>query len=158
DLLLARLAFLGQPLQRRNDHGEELQDDGGRDVRHDAQREHGEPPQIAAREEVHHAEQRALHLVEELREGGAVDAGGGHVRPQPVGGEQTQGHEHAPLELRNLDDVLEALEPLDHAGRTSTCPPAATSFWRAASLIRWVLTTRAWAMSPSPSTLTARRP
>ena len=67
DLLLARLAFLGQPLERRDHHREELEDDRRRDVRHDPQREHGEAPQVAAGEEVDHAEQGALHLVEELR-------------------------------------------------------------------------------------------
>ena len=70
DLLLPRLALLGEPLERGDHHGEELQDDGGGDVRHDPQREDGQAAQVAAREEVDHAEQGALHLVEELREGG----------------------------------------------------------------------------------------
>ena len=39
DLLPARLALLGQPLQGGDDDREELQDDRGRDVRHDPERE-----------------------------------------------------------------------------------------------------------------------
>src|SRR5678815_4692896 len=85
-------------------------------------------------------------------------AGGRDVGSEPIRREQAQGDEHAALELRNLGDVLEALQALDHAGMTSTRPPAATSFSRAASLILCVLTTRAWPMSPSARTFTAPRP
>ena len=42
-LLLAGLAFLLQLLEPRDDHDEQLDDDARRDVRHDAQREHGQP-------------------------------------------------------------------------------------------------------------------
>src|SRR2546422_1082571 len=50
DLLPTRLALLGEPLERRNDDGEELQDDRGGDVRH--------------RSEEHTSElQSRLHLV-----------------------------------------------------------------------------------------------
>ena len=40
DLLAARIAFARQPLQGRNDRRQQLQDDGGADVGHDAQRAH----------------------------------------------------------------------------------------------------------------------
>src|SRR4029077_19010255 len=90
---------------------------------------------------------------------------GGHVGAQPVGREQHQGHEHAALELRNLEDVLEALQALDHlaalatrAARISTRPRAASIFCFAPSLTLCARTVRAWATSPSPSTLTEARP
>ena len=38
------------------------------------EREDRQPSQVAAREQVDHAEQRALHLVEELGQGVPVDA------------------------------------------------------------------------------------
>jgi hypothetical protein len=42
DLAAAQFAFLLQLLERGNHHREQLQNDGRRDVRHDAQREDGE--------------------------------------------------------------------------------------------------------------------
>src|SRR6185312_149496 len=128
-------------------------------------REHGQPPQVPAREEVDHAEQGALLLVEELGERRRVDAGSGDVGAQPVGGEQHQGHEHPALELRNLEDVLEALQAFDHLaalslrpGRISTRPPAASTFCLADSLTLCTRTVSACATAPSPRTLTALRP
>ena len=55
-LLLADLALLGEPLESRHDHREELQDDRGGDVRHDPQREQREPLERSAGEEVQEAE------------------------------------------------------------------------------------------------------
>src|SRR5262249_60905601 len=57
-----------------------------------------------------------------------------------------------------LEDVLKALQSFDHDGRTSIWPPAASSFRRADSLILCVFTVNACPISPSPNTLTARRP
>ena len=56
DLLLADLALFLQFLQRGHDHGQQLQDDRGRDVGHDPQREEREPREAAAGEEVEEAE------------------------------------------------------------------------------------------------------
>src|ERR1700730_10688846 len=94
------------------------------------------------------------------------------MRAQTIGSQQSQRHQDPALELRDLEDVLEALEPFHHfagppdlalgpsplATSTSTRPPAASSFCFADSLIRCALTVSACATAPSPSTLTAWRP
>src|SRR5262249_39588986 len=133
-------------------------DDRRRDVGHDAQSEDGQTAQVAAGEKIDHAEQRPLHLIEELRQRAAVDARGGHVRAKAIGGEKPERDKHPALELRDLEDVLEALQTFDHDDKTSTRPPADSTFERADALIRCVLTISACAISPSPSTLTAPRP
>src|SRR5439155_24239327 len=153
DLLPPRLPLLGQPLEGRNDHGEELEDDRRRDVRHDAEGKDRQAPEVPAREEVDEPQQRVLHLVEELREGDRVHAGRRHVRPQPIGGEEPERHEQPALELRDLGDVLEVLEDLDHAGITSIRPPAAWIFSTAAFEKAWARTARA---RPGPSSPPAR--
>ena len=51
-LLLTGLALLLQLLEARDDHDEQLDDDAGGDVGHDAQREHRQPQQRAAGEQV----------------------------------------------------------------------------------------------------------
>src|SRR2546429_4041844 len=68
----------------------------------------------------------------------------------------------AALELRNLEDVLEALQALDHvaltsAASSSTRPPRASIFWRADALMACTLTVRAWGTSPSPRIFTRSR-
>ena len=66
DLAPAQFAFLLQLFERGDDHGEQLQDDGRRDVGHDAQGEDGQPPDVAAREQVEEAEDGALVAREEV--------------------------------------------------------------------------------------------
>ena len=56
DLRLAGLALLPQRLQPRDDLGEHLHDDAGRDVRQDADREHGQVQQRVAAEQVQDGE------------------------------------------------------------------------------------------------------
>ena len=57
DLAPAEFAFLLQFLERRNHHGQQLQDDRRRDVRHDAQREDRQAPECAAGEQIEEAEE-----------------------------------------------------------------------------------------------------
>src|SRR5262249_20166607 len=162
DLLPPGLAFLGQPLQRGDHDRQQLQDDGRRDVRHDAEREDRQSSQVATREKIDHAQQRALDLIEELRERVAVDARGGDVGTQTVRDQQHRGEHQTALELRDLEDVLEALEAFDHvaltsAASSSTRPPLASIFWRADALMACTLTVRAWGTSPSPRIFTRSR-
>ena len=70
DLAAADLAFLLQLRERLIDDREQLEDDGGGDVRHDAEREDGELAEVAAGEEIDQAERGAGVLVEELGEHG----------------------------------------------------------------------------------------
>src|SRR2546425_577387 len=162
DLLPTRLALLGEPLERRNDDGEELQDDRGGDVRHDPERKDRQPPEVAAREEVDHAEQRALHLVEELGERVTVDARRRDVGADPVGDQHRRREQDAALQLGDLEDVLKALEAFDHeaatcAPSTSTRPPFASIFARADALTACAFTVRACATSPVPRIFTRAR-
>ena len=68
DLLPAHLAFLLQLRQWLIDHGEQLQNDGGRDVRHDAERKNRQAAQVAAAEQVDETEHGAAVLLEKLRQ------------------------------------------------------------------------------------------
>ena len=52
DLLPSRLPFLGKPLQVGNHHGQQLQNDGGANIRHNAQGKNGKPFQGTARKHV----------------------------------------------------------------------------------------------------------
>ena len=60
DLAPPELAFLLQFFERGHHDGHQLQDDRRRDVRHDAEREDRQAADIAAREQVEEAEDRAL--------------------------------------------------------------------------------------------------
>ena len=113
------------------------------------EREDRQPAQVAAREQVDHAEQRALHLVEELGQGVAVDARRRHVGAHPVGDEQDGGDQDPALELGDLEDVLERLQAFDHEavtfsliGSTSTRPPWPSILARADSLTACTRTVR----------------
>ena len=66
DFLAAHFAFFLQLGERLIDHCQQLQNDRRRNVRHDAQRENREPPQVAAAEQIHKAQHRAPVLLEEL--------------------------------------------------------------------------------------------
>ena len=88
-------AFFLQLFERRNDHGQQLQNDRRRDVGHDAQRENRQPAEHAAAEQIEVAEQRALILLEELLEAVGVDAGSGDVPAQAVDGQQSQREQDA---------------------------------------------------------------
>ena len=57
DLAASQFAFLLQLLERRNHHGQQLQNDRRRDVRHDAQREDRQAADLAAAEQIEEAEE-----------------------------------------------------------------------------------------------------
>ena len=68
--------------------------------------------------------QFAAVLLEEVDQGGGVDAGGGDVVPEAVDGQQAEGEEHPLPEVGDVPDVPEALQhgslgsarPLDDFG------------------------------------------
>ena len=68
DLLPAQFTFLLQLGQRLVNHGEQLQDDGRSDVRHDAESKNGHTAELPTGEEVHKTEQRAAVLFDETPE------------------------------------------------------------------------------------------
>src|SRR5262249_27536441 len=151
DLLAARFPLFGQPLQGGYDDRQELEDDRGGDVGHDPEREHRETAEVTAREEVDQAQQGPLHAVKEPGERGRVHAGRGHMRPEPVRGEDSRRHQNPALELRDLGDVLQVLEDLDHADNTSVWPPAAAILAAAAFEKAWARTVSAAPVASSPS-------
>ncbi len=73
-LATAGLAFLPQLHELRNDHSHHLHDDRGGDVGHHAHGEDGQAGQGAAREHVHHAEDRVRLVLEERRDARRIDA------------------------------------------------------------------------------------
>ncbi len=66
NLLAAQFAFFLQFGQRLIHHGQQLQNDRRRDVRHDAQGEDRQSAQVAAGEQVDETEQGSAVLLEEL--------------------------------------------------------------------------------------------
>src|SRR5438876_118796 len=104
DLAPARLALLLQRLERRRDDGEELHDDGGRDVRHDPEREDREAREGPAREHVEHVEDAAAVLLEEARELVRVDAGHGNMRTDAVDDERPEQEQQPALQVAELAD------------------------------------------------------
>ncbi len=101
---LAGLAFLAQLFEPRDDHGQQLHDDAGGDVGHDAHREDRQLEQRAAREQV---DQRvdlrrvtALDLLDALLDvGGVVDAGRRQRGTDPVEDDDAEGEENLPSEV-----------------------------------------------------------
>ena len=66
ELLAAALALFLQRLELRRDRGQQLDDDRGRDVRHDVEGEDRHAPERAAREHVEHAEDAAGIAAEKM--------------------------------------------------------------------------------------------
>ena len=105
DLLASQLAFLLQLGQRLIHHRHQLQNDGRRNVRHDAQGEDGQPAQLAAAEQIDEAEEGAAVLVEELRQLVGVDARRGDVSAQPVNRQQPKREQNALAQIGNAKYV-----------------------------------------------------
>src|SRR5258708_2961583 len=109
NLAAAQFAFFLQPLEVREYHGHQLQDDGRGDVRHDAQRENREAAEIAATEEIENAERSALRLGKELVQHGPVDSRRGNVRADAIHGQQRQRKENALPQVFDAEEIRECL-------------------------------------------------
>ena len=112
DLLLPHLAFLLQGFEAGDDDRQQLHDDRGRDVRHDAQREHRHLCQRFAAEQVDQrvdaaARRRLPFERAQLRD---VDARQRDVRTQPVDGDDEQCEQDLVPEIRDLEGVPERAE------------------------------------------------
>jgi hypothetical protein len=91
----------------RRDRGQELHDDRGRDVGHDAQGEHRHPADGTAGEHIHHAQHATGMLLEDLRESLGVDTGQRDIGPD-TGHDQQSEREPDPLfELFRLGEGAE---------------------------------------------------
>ena len=109
DLLAAELALLRQALEVGPDDGQQLEDDRGRDVGHDAQGEDGHPGHVPAGEEVDEAEQGPLLRLPELLQGGRVEAGVRDLPADPVDREQEEGEDDPLPQLGDAEDVADAV-------------------------------------------------
>ena len=109
DLAPAQLAFLLQLFERRDHHGQQLQDDRRRDVGHDAQREDRQPADVAAAEQVEEAEDGALVALEELFQAVGVDAGSRDVPAQAVDRQQRQREQDTLAQIRDPKNVRNRL-------------------------------------------------
>jgi len=110
DLAPAQLAFLLNARQGFIDHGEQLEDDRRRNVRHDAQREDGHLAQVAAAEQVHQPQGRSALRAEELFQQFAVYARGRNVRAQPIDGEDEEGEQNPLAQVGNPEDIEKLLK------------------------------------------------
>ena len=126
DLLLTHGALVAPLLQLGDDGGEQLNDDGAGDVRHDAEAEHGQADQSPAAEEVEEAEHaRGRRLALELLQVVPVDAGDRDVRPELVEGDDGQREDDL---VAKVGDPEHVGEPGEH-GRSSSqrCPESVTT-------------------------------
>ncbi len=131
DLLDADLALTLPLLEPRDHDGQQLHDDRAGDVRHDPQREHGEPRQRAAGEQVDEL-QDALsavrRLVELLLELVEVDVRGRQVRAEAEHRDDEQREEDLLSKVRDFEGVDEGPEhqmPLSRGEQSSGSPPTA---------------------------------
>src|SRR5262249_20326512 len=138
---------------------EELDDDRGRDVGHDAERENRGARERAAHEHVIEPEQRPALARERGREGARVHAGRRDVLAEPIDHEQREGEQDPALEFGDLEDVVDLLEHGDQAfaAGSSSLPPAASMDFFALSLAASTRTVSATSSFPPPSSLIGPR-
>ena len=108
DLALTDRTLVLPLLELRDHHAEDLHDDRGRDVRHDAEGEDGEVGQCAAREQLQEGEDAAgIGARLELLERSHVDARCGQMSAETVERDHQQGEQHLVAKVRDLEDVLQ---------------------------------------------------
>ena len=115
DLLLAGRSFFAELLEPGPDGPEELEDNRGRDVRHDAETEDRRLAEGATGEDGDVLDDLAGGIV--LTEAGEVvghhalvDAGEGHPEPDPVHREHPECEEDLVPQLRDLEDIDQCLQ------------------------------------------------
>ena len=90
----ARLAFLAQLLEPGDDHAQQLDDDGSRDVGHDPQGEDRQLEHRPSGEHVEHPEESVVaRLLRALPDVGERDEGRGHERADAVDGHDGHGEQ-----------------------------------------------------------------
>src|SRR6202521_2138897 len=156
DLAPAEFPFFLQPLEVGPDHLHQLQNDGSRDVGHDAQRENRQAAEVAAAEEVDDAQHGALILLEKLRQNVRVDSRGGQERAQAVHPQHRQREQETLAQVRNPEHVGERFKKLVH-DKISALPPARVIFSSADLLNLCACTVSEFFSSPSPKTLISAR-
>ncbi len=84
---------------------EEIEDDGDRDIGHDAKREDREALQRTARKQVNPSEQRARSRIEERGERLPVDPGRRNRNPDSIHGQHRGREEQPPAQFRDTRGV-----------------------------------------------------
>jgi hypothetical protein len=110
DFAPPQLPFFLQLSQWLVNHGEQLEDDGGGDVGHDAQGEDGQAAKVAAAEQIDEAEGAARLLVKELRQQLEVHAGGRYLRAQTIYGQDTEGEQDPLAQVGDAEDISDLLK------------------------------------------------
>src|SRR5579871_1151136 len=130
NLLAAHLAFFLQLGERFVHHGQQLQNNRCRDVRHDAEGEDGHAAEIAAREQIDKSEERSRIVLERIFQFEEVHARGGQVAAQPVDRQQRQREQNPLAQVGNTKDVGQLFKHYCAAftAKTSTLPPAFVIF------------------------------
>ena len=156
DLLLADLALLLEALERRHDHRQQLQDDRGRDVGHDPQREQRQPREAPAREQVEEAEDVGPgEVVLQRLDRVDVDARGRDVGAEAVERQHRRREQQLAADLRDREGVERSSgAQVLSSSISSTVPPAASIFSRAVALKPCARTVSFFEISPRPRILT----
>ena len=114
DLVHPGLAFTLEAFERGQDGDQELHDDGGGNVGHDAERADGELLESAAAEQVDHAEEVSGSLLGELveinLEVSCVDSGARDVGRDPADNDDRCGKKDPVTEFLDLESVDECFE------------------------------------------------
>ena len=125
DLLAPQFAFFLQLGQRLIDHGQQLQNDGRRDVRHDAQGEDRQAAELAAGEQIDEAQQAASVLLEELLQLVRIDPGVGMCPPRRYTASSPSVNRMR-LRRSGIRKMLASFSSIDC--KTSNLPPALVIF------------------------------
>ena len=105
--LAALLAFFLERFERGRNRRHQLNDDRGRDVRHDVEREDRHPVDAATGEHVEHAENAAGLGIEDLRPGVGIDAGQRDIRAEAIDQQRADREPDALLEFFGLGERRE---------------------------------------------------
>src|SRR6266705_3557748 len=110
DLAPAELAFLLQTLEIRKNHGHQLQDDRGGDVRHDAEGKNRQLAKVAAAEQIEDAENRTRRLLKHLLQYSRVDSRRGNVRADAIDPQKGQREQHTVPQVFDAEHVLHGFD------------------------------------------------
>jgi len=102
------------PPECRHHNSQKLQDDRRRDIRHNAQRKHAEPPDISTGEHIEESEDAARLAGQEVVPLDNVDSGCRDETPQPVYSQKRKREKHALPEIRNPEHIGDGFKQLVH--------------------------------------------
>ena len=110
DLLASQLAFLLQFGQWLINNGEQLKNDGGRDVRHDAKSKDGKSLQLSTAEKIYKTEEAPTLLLEELLQEICIDSRCRDVAADAIDGKQPKRKQYPGPQFGHAEDVSQLLK------------------------------------------------